>query len=123
MTITHTIARTVTIAGTLEYPTAVEPLFDHEGQTLEATDGTPTNLWASSKRRWKITWESPLPAVVERMRTRYTARSTFAFVDPYGASYTAMIPVGAYRPGYSYPRDRKDTIGTTYTLEIEVWEV
>lgn len=120
--VTHTVTRTVTIAGTLEYPTSIEPLFDADGALLLAEDGTPTAVWLGSKRAWKLVWDSPRPEVVERLRTRYAARASFTFVDPYAASYSALIPPNGLGHGVSYEPASKSAAGTTYQLTVEVRE-
>lgn len=121
--IVHTISRTVTAGGITEYPSSAEVLAGHLGETLEAGDGTPTNVWRSSKTRWRLTWDSPRPEVVERWRTRYSARSTFAFVGPYGESFAALIPVGGYQLTATFLPSSSTAAGTTYSLTVEVWQV
>jgi hypothetical protein len=118
----HSIARTVTAGGIVEYPAEAEPLYDHLGETLEAGDGTPTSVWASTKRRWRLVWNSPRPEIVERWRVRYTARATFTFVDPLGASYTAQIPVPGFSWKAKFEPSSGTASGTTYTLTVEIWE-
>lgn len=122
--IVHSIGRTFTAAGVVEYPTEAEPLFgEHEGTTLEAGDGTPTNVWAGAKRRWKFTWKSPRPEIVARWLARYKARASFQLIDPDGgASYTAVIPVGKCQVVYTYEPTSSNAGGTTYTLTVETWE-
>lgn len=83
MSLTHYVNRTFSAGGTTEYPAEAEPIYGtHEGVTYEAGDGTPTNVWVGSKRRWRYLWESPLPAVVQRWVARYKARVTFSHTDP-----------------------------------------
>lgn len=86
-------ARTVTLNGTVEYPREIEEIPKRRGVVLEAADGTPTvvNI-GSGKRGWVLHWESPLPAVADRIRAVYALTTVVAFVDPYGASYNVVIP-------------------------------
>lgn len=120
---THTIARTVVAGGTTEYPTKATPLYgDHEGETLEAGDATPTNVWTSGLRRWRLEWESPLPAIEARWRARYVAHSSFSFTDPHGVTFTAIIPVGGFKVDYQYERTSSTAAGTTYPMTVEVWQ-
>ncbi|HMQ30006.1 MAG TPA: hypothetical protein PKD53_04725 [Chloroflexaceae bacterium] len=125
MTIVHTIGRTFTAGGIVEYPTEAEPLFgEHEGITLSAGDGTPTNVWAGGKRRWRYTWKSPRPEIVARWLTRYKARASLSVVDPDGgAAYTAILPVGTCQVVYTYEPTSATAGGTTYTLTLELWEL
>lgn len=120
--IVHTMARTVVAGGVTEYPSEAEPLVEHLGETHEAGDATPTNLWVSTRRRWRLSWGSPRPEVVERWRARYAARGTFSFTDPDGATYTALIPVRGFRRRAIYLAGSTTAAGTTYGLEVEVWE-
>lgn len=121
----HTIARTFTAGGVVEYPDGARPIYDHQGMTLVAGDGTPTNVYVSTKQRWEFTWGSPLPEIVERWRTRFAARASFSVTDPYGATWTGMIPVSplgfdfgaSYEPGSSLVRF------TTYSLKLLIWRV
>lgn len=123
MTIEHTIARTFTAGGVTEYPREATPLYgDHEGVTLEAGDGTPTNIWRGGKRRWEYVWRSPRPEIVERWRQRYLARTTFAHTDPHGESYTALMPVGGFETSYAYDPSAANAGGTTYTLTVRAYE-
>jgi hypothetical protein len=120
--IVHSVTRTVVAGGTTEYPSAAEPLYEHLGETLEAGDATPTNLWRSTRRRWRLEWNSPRPEIVERWRARYVARGTFSFVDPDGASYTALIPVRGFQRPITYLAGSNTAAGTTYGLIVEIWE-
>ena len=122
--ITHTITRTFVAGGVTEYPRSVTELWEHQGVTLEAGDGTPTNVWTSTKRRWEAAWESPLPAVLARWRTRFVARTTFTVTDPNGATYVATMPAaGGFAYGVAYLPSTSTTNGTTYTLTVQWWEV
>lgn len=121
MPVTHTATRTVVLNGTTEYPTAVTPI-DISGVPMEAEDGTPTAVWLSNKRRWSLRWDSPLPVIVSRLRFLYAARANISFIDPWGASYTVMIPPG----GLLYVIQHGaagDTGLTVYPLDLDVWEV
>lgn len=121
--IVHTISRTFVAGGITEYPTEATPLFgEHEGTTLSAGDGTPTNVWVGSKRRWKFVWKSPRPEIVARWVARYRARGSFTLVDPDGVSYTAIIPVGKCELSYIYEPSSANAGGTTYTLTVEPWQ-
>jgi hypothetical protein len=123
MSITHSILRTFVAGGVTEYPSEATPILgDHEGLTLEAGDGTPTNVWTGTKRRWEYRWNSPRPEIVARWLTRYKARTTFATTDPDGGAYTALLPVGGVEIGYQYQADSTTATGTTYTLTVRVWE-
>jgi hypothetical protein len=121
---THVVARTVAIDGETEYPTEAERLFgEHEGVTLVAGDGTPTNVWTGEKRRWKYIWVTPQPDIVQRMVALYTARGTFSHTDIEGATFTATIPVGRLRFKAVFDPASGTTAGTTYpNLEVEVWQ-
>lgn len=122
MTIVHTIGRTFAAGGITEYPSEAEPIFgDHEGTTLEAGDGTPTNVWSGAKPRWRYVWKSPRPEIVARWVARYKARGSFATTDPDGSTYTAVIPVGKCQVGYIFEPTSANAGGTTYTLTVEVW--
>jgi hypothetical protein len=124
MSITHYVTRTFAAGGTTEYPTGAEPIYGpHEGLTHEAGDGTPTNVWTGSKRRWKYTWDSPRPEIIQRWVARYTARSTFSHTDIEGSTHTALIPVGGLRFTAQFVKSSSTAAGTTYPLEVEVWEV
>lgn len=122
--VTHTLTRTVTMNGTVEYPTTVEPAeaSGRQGVNLEADNGALTVVVTGTKRRWVIGWDSPLPAVVDRMRALY-ATGSFTFVDPAGTSYTVRVPIGGLRWGQKHDPGTSTASGTTYpSMTIEVWE-
>jgi hypothetical protein len=119
---THVITRTFTAAGIVERPSRATPLTDHYGVTLNAGDGTPTNVRTSTKRRWRFTWKSADPTVVERWRQRYEAGATFTMVDPHGATYTAMLPLegGWSVGGYEYETSDPTSVSLTLYPDLTI---
>jgi hypothetical protein len=119
--------RTVTLNGTVEYPADIEELQRRRGVLLEADDGTPTVVQTGSKRGWVLRWNSPLPAVADRIRAVYALTTPVAFVDPYGASYNVVVPVDGFRHTIAHLAGSKvaGTAGGTTEpgLELTVLEV
>ena len=122
MSIIHTVTRTFVAGGETEYPSEAEPLYEHRGVTHEAGDGTPTNVWTSNMIRWRYTWNSPRPEIVERWRQRYEAKSTFSHTDPIGTTRTpCIIPIHGFSFKLVYLPSASTAAGTTYQLTVEVW--
>lgn len=124
MTITHTVTRTITMNGTVEYPTSIEPdeQSGRQGENLVADNGGLTVVVTGTKRRWVLTWGSPLPAVVDRVRALY-ALGTFTVVDHLAATYSVTVPIGGMRWKVNYEPGNNTTPGTLYPdLTLSIWE-
>jgi hypothetical protein len=120
--LTYSFGRSFTYDGTLEYPRRFTPLHEHEGITLEAGDGTPTLVQLSSKRRWRIEWESPRPEIVQRWRVYNLTKIPRVLIDFYGDGYTVVIPIGSFTyTGEFLPSG--GITGATAPMSVELWEI
>lgn len=118
---THVITRTFTAGGIVERPTRATPLTEHYGVTLNAGDGTPTNVRMSTRRRWRFVWANADPQVVERWRQRLETGATFTLTDPHGATYTAMLPLeGGWAVSYQYETSDPDSVSLTQYPDLTV---
>jgi hypothetical protein len=124
VTITHTVTRTITLNGTVEYPTSIEPdeQSGRQGENLVADNGGLTVVVTGTKRRWVLTWGSPLPAVVNRVRALY-ALGSFTITDHLGAVYGVVVPIGGMRWKVAYESGNNTSAGATYPdLTLTIWE-
>lgn len=121
--LTYSFNRYFSYHGTLEYPRRWTPLHEHQGVMHEAGDGTPTIVQTSTKRRWRIEWESPRPEIVQRWRLYDITKVARTMIDFYGDEYAVIIPLGSFTYTPEYPSGWATLQGTTAPMSVELWEV